>query len=117
MSGGWRDATYAETIEQQARDFFWPRDAKLQHDCDCERGPCRNAPEGAINGRRVSLCPYGQQRSWWFRLIVDVVAALDAGAVSGWPDRYACGIVEGVHRFRAVREQWRADQIEKASRR
>lgn len=116
-SRAWREASGAEEMETAIKAFLWPQDILLTHRCECQSGPCDNAPQGSINGRRLSLCPRGLQRQPYFQAVVNLVAALDAGAVEGWPTRFGAGIVDGVHSFRALREKKRAQDYEQAMRR
>ena len=85
----------------------------MEHRCRCAEigGDCDNIPTGAVLGRRVNLCPWYHARNPHFAAVVHLTRCLDAGAVQGWPDAFAHGIVDGVHALRSARDDWQARQI------
>jgi len=90
----------------------------MQHRCDCAArgGICRRAPEGAINGREWSICPFGHARNPAFLAVAHLTKALDCGAVEGWPIAFAASIVSGVYALRYERSQWEARELDKQRR-
>ena len=73
-----------------------------------------NRSEAPIGKRVIDQCPFGHARNPHFAAVAYLVRALDAGAVAGWPDAYADGIVEGVHAVRRARDEWQARQMREA---
>jgi hypothetical protein len=85
----------------------------MMHRCACENrnGPCTNAPAGTVLGKKINVCPWGHARNPHFAAVAHLTRCLDAGAVTGWPDVFAAGIVEGVHTLRHARDEWQARAI------
>lgn len=90
---------------------------RLVHRCDCERrgGVCDNAPETTILGKLINVCPWSHARNPQFVAVAYLTRCLDAGAVAGWPDLFAAGIVDGVHTLRAARDEWQARKLREGS--
>jgi len=114
---GWRELTADEHWRRLARaslDQSWRR--WTRHRCDCRAGPCDKAPDQPIQGNTWDQCPDGALRSPYWQAICHVSAALDLGAVAGWPDAYSGGIVDGVRALRIERSRYEAAQMERASK-
>ena len=91
---------------------------RMVHRCDCEQrgGACTNAPQSAGVGYMINVCPWAHARNPQFQAVAMLVRALDAGAVIGWPDAFAAGIVDGVHTLRSARDEWQARKMREGAR-
>ncbi len=97
-----------------ARVALAPGNVRLQgHRCGCTAGPCNNAPEGGINGRIWSVCPFGHARNPAFLAAASLTKALDCGAVAGWPFAFSAAVEAGVYAIRRERVEHEAREIEK----
>jgi len=114
---GWHTLDRHEHWRYLARaslDQSWRRFS--QHRCGCTSGHCDNAPSQPIHGRTWDQCPDGALRNPYWRAICYVSAALDLGAVQGWPEAYSGGIVDGVRALRIERARYEEAQMRKAQK-